>query len=423
MARVIPELVLHWLWQKRLYAPEALRTTRGAKVEVVTPGRPNAEAGPDFVGAEVRIEGLRWLGAVEIDTSPGLWYAHRHHEHPLYRTVVLHVVWEAGPSDVTIDGEGREIPILPLAPAVPSERLQTVWGARGTFPCAGIARLAPAALWQALYDRWGEKRLRARHRSYADKQAFFQAFWEALAYSYGVPDGEPYRRVAEALPWATLARYAEGLLSKEAALLGMAGLLEGTAPPQDPYEEQLLASWRYLQSKHGWRPLALRWKPTRPAASPHVRLAMLAALVEAYPQPAPLLEALPTALPLPSPYWCAHWAWQRPFPAPLRKPSPAFLQKVAINALYPFAIYYYRLTGRLEKALEVLERFRALPPENHRYARLYARHAYPAQNAWQTQGQLQLWREACLPQRCLACEVGRYLLRGEGFTVDSSPAQ
>lgn len=423
MARVIPELVLSWLWQRRLYAPAALRTTCGQEVEVVSPGRPGEGAGPDFVGAEVRIEGLRWLGAVEVDTRPEAWYAHRHHENPLYRTVVLHVVWEASPQQVTVDIEGREIPILPLAPAVPAERLQAVWAGRTPFPCAGIARLAPAALWYGLYNRWGEERLRARHRTYADKQAFFQVFWEALAYSYGAPDGEPYRRLAEALPWATLARYTEDLLNKEAALLGVAGLLEAVKPPQDPYEEHLLASWRYLQQKHGWRPLALRWKPTRPQASPYVRLAMLAALVEAYPRPDPLLEALPAALPLPSPYWCAHWAWQRPFPVPLRKPSSTFLHRVAINALYPFAVYYFRLTGRLERALETIERFRDLPPENHRYARLYARYGYPAGNAWQTQGQIQLWREACLPQRCLDCEVGRYLLRGEGPTGDSSPVR
>lgn len=423
MARVIPELILHWLWQRRLYAPESLFTTRGAKVEVLTPGRSNPEAGPDFVGVEVRIDGLRWIGAVEIDAGPNLWYAHRHHENPLYRTVILHVVWEAGPADVTVDLEGREIPILPLAPVVPAERLQAIWTTRAVFPCAGIARLAPAALWHALYDRWGEARLRARHRTYADKQAFFQAFWEALAYSYGAPDGEPYRRLAEAISWATLVRYAEGLLSKEAALLGMAGLLEGVAPPQDPYEERLLTTWHYLQQKHGWRPLALRWKPTRPPASPYVRLAMLAALVETYPRPDPLLEALPAALPLPSAYWCTHWAWQRLLPVPLRRPSPAFLHKVAINAVYPFAMYYHRLTGRLEKALEVLERFRVLPAENHRYARLYARWAYPAENAWQTQGQLQLWREACLAQRCLTCEVGHYLLKGADPMRGNSPVR
>ncbi|RMF45782.1 MAG: hypothetical protein D6750_11335, partial [Bacteroidetes bacterium] len=100
-----------------------------------------------------------------------------------------------------------------------------------------------------------------------------------------------------------------------------------------------------------------------------------------------------------------------------------FLHKVAINAVYPFAMYYHRLTGQLEKALEVLERFRSLPAENHQYARLYARWAYPAENAWQTQGQLQLWREACLAQWCLTCEVGRYLLGGADPTRGNSPAQ
>lgn len=406
---MISELLLHWIWQKRLYHPEALRTLSGEEVEVLAPGRAAEKEGPDFLGAEVRIGGMRWVGNIEIDRTPAQWYAHHHHENPQYRTVVLHVVWEAPSSAVTVDDLGRRVPILPLASAVPEVQLRRLLPEKAPFPCAGIARLAPESLWHALYDSWAERRLRARHQTYRSTEELFQAFWEALAYSFGAPQGATFREIAQALPWAWLQRYAETRLDKEAALLGVAGFMEALKTPTDSYEEALLARWHYLVQKHGLQVLSLRWRPSRPAAAPPLRLALLAALVDHYPRLAQLLEAPLSQLPLPSPYWQEHWGFQKKLSSPLRRPSAFLLRNLQINALYPFAIYYLRASGRVEAALEILAAFRALPPETHKYTRLYARWAYPAQNAWQTQGQLQLWREACMPQVCLQCQVGQFL--------------
>jgi hypothetical protein len=133
--------------------------------------------------------------------------------------------------------------------------------------------------------------------------------------------------------------------------------------------------------------------------------------MDAYPRPTLLLENLPSGLPLPSPYWQTHWAWQKKLPVPLRKYPPLLWHNVRINALYPFAIFYFKASGQIDRALSVIEGFQKLPPENNRFARMYAQWAYPAHNAWQTQGQLHLWRESCQPQRCLLCPIGQYLRR------------
>lgn len=408
-AAPVSELLLHWIWKNRLYEPHLLRTLTGEVVEVRDPGTFDAQ-GPDFQGAQVLVADMLWMGSVEIDVEPGLWYGHGHHERPSYRTVVLHVVWKAGGGARTLDIDGRDIPIVPLAPAVRETILERLYPKGRSFACAGLARRIPLTEWYALYDKWGEIRLRRRHQTYRDEAELLQAFWAALLYGFGVPDSVPYKAIAEVLPWAALSRYAESLLMKEAALLGTAGLLEQVSPPVNSYEHSLLEAWHYLRRKLGWRPLKLRWRSTRPAASPWVRLTQLAALVQGYPTLLALLLHPPADLPLPSRYWQQHWAWQRPFVRPLRRFSPLLYHNLLINAIYPFAIYYLRSIGRIEDALEVIERFRRLPPENHTYARLYARHAYPAENAWQTQGILQLWREACQPQACLTCPIGIAIL-------------
>lgn len=404
-----PEILLHWLWRRRLYQPEALRTVEGEKVEIIDPGK-FCENGPDFQGARLRIGDLFWIGSVEIDVKPEQWYAHRHHELSSYRSVILHVVWRAEGTVHTVDIDGREIPVLPLAPAVFEDHLRASLAKEQAFPCAALAKQLSEEPWLHLYDEWGERRLRLRHQSYRSEKEFFHALWVALLYSFGVPHGEPFRRLAEALSWTDLRRHAETLLDKEAALFGVSGLLEGVSAPTEPYEESLLRRWDYLRRKLRWQPLRLQWAPTRPAASPWIRLAQVAALTEAYPQPAQMLHRVPADLPLPSPYWQRHWGWQRPLALPLRRTSRHLYQNVLINALYPFAIYYLRSIGQVEAALEIVQRFRNLPPEKHRYSRLYARYAYPAKNAWQTQGQIQLWRSACQPQACLTCPIAHQLL-------------
>lgn len=404
------ELILQWIWRKQVYDPASLYTTTGEKVEIISPGLPYP-FGPDFEGAQVRINGLLHVGSVEIDLYPSLWYAHAHHLNPLYERVILHVVWKASRENCTYDKGGRVIPILALSSAVNESAIQRLSPKQVTFPCAAIARTLSESVWTAVYEEWAEQRLHERCQSYQNEGEFLQGFWSALLRGIGAPQGDSFQRIAKALPWTILKRHAPTLLSKEAALMGTAGLLESVGAPSDPYEKELLSAWRFLQRKFGWTPLQLHWHPTRPPLSPWRKLAQLAALVHNYSELAELFYHPPLKLPPLSPYWQSHWAWQRPLSRPLMHSSPLLLHNLLVNAIYPFGIYYFQVTGQAEAALQMRERFRRLPPENHRYARLYATYAYVAQNAWQTQGQIQLWRQGCEKQRCLTCRIGRLLLQ------------
>ena len=404
------EVVLHAMWMRRLYQP-GLRTTQGEAVEVLYPGEARgAEGGPDFRAARLRIGDLMWIGDVEVDVVSQGWYQHHHHENPAFEQVIAQVVWEAQGGYEIRDRQGRSVPIVPLAPCVPEGLRQRFSHSQALFPCAVLAKEVPEALWESLYDTEGEARLLSRHHHYRSLEDLYKAFWEALLYGFGLPTlGKAFQQVAQALPLSMLLRYQGDSVSMEALLLGMAGLLEGQTAGDHPYEEALLKRWAYLRAKHGLRPLVLRWARYRPVASPCIRFSMVVQLLLRYPDIATLIGQPPEALSLPSPYWQRHWAWQKPLPTPLKRPSTFLLQNLRINALYPFAIYYYRLLGQVERALEYVDRMRTLPPENHRISRLYAKWAYPAKNAWQTQGQLHLWRVRCSQQACLTCPIGAYL--------------
>lgn len=60
------EKLLHYIWKHRILPLAELQTTDGRSVEVIDPGLHNMHAGPDFFNAKVRIDGVMWVGNVEI---------------------------------------------------------------------------------------------------------------------------------------------------------------------------------------------------------------------------------------------------------------------------------------------------------------------------------------------------------------------
>ena len=67
------EKLLHYVWKHKMFPVRPLLTTTGESVEVIDAGLPNANAGPDFFNAKVRIGGTMWVGNIEIhDKATGM---------------------------------------------------------------------------------------------------------------------------------------------------------------------------------------------------------------------------------------------------------------------------------------------------------------------------------------------------------------
>ena len=90
-----PEILLHYIWQNRLWASFPQTDTDGKPIEILSVGRHNTDAGPDFADVHLRIGGQEWFGNVEIHLTSSDWYKHRHHLDKAYDSVVLHVVRQA----------------------------------------------------------------------------------------------------------------------------------------------------------------------------------------------------------------------------------------------------------------------------------------------------------------------------------------
>jgi len=90
----------------------------GATIEIVHPGDWNRGAGPDFLGAEILVDGRRQRGDIEIHLRSADWQGHGHDRDPNFNGVILHAVLLPGAKDVRTAAGGRPetVVLLPYLP-------------------------------------------------------------------------------------------------------------------------------------------------------------------------------------------------------------------------------------------------------------------------------------------------------------------
>src|SRR5688572_33018669 len=116
------EQLLHFIWYRKLFNPTSLTTTDGQRVEILHPGFPNQDQGPDFLQARIKLDSQLWAGHVEIHVLSSAWFLHGHERDPHYSNVILHVVWQEDKPAVTM--EGIKISCLELHQIVDQQLLQ-----------------------------------------------------------------------------------------------------------------------------------------------------------------------------------------------------------------------------------------------------------------------------------------------------------
>lgn len=218
-----------------------LRTDAGERIAVIQPGRWNLEAGPDFLGADLRIGRRRVRGDVEVHIRPGDWKAHGHTDDPRYADVVLHVTYYPAIGDAASAGLPPHVASASLAGPLSERRgfaLEDIDIAAYPHqilpatprPCGeALAGLQPSD-WRALLDAAGRYRMRRKaarlHARLREtdgdvRQVFYE---EAMAMLGAKGNTTPFRKIAELIPLAQWDADASPE-TRYARLLGTAGLL------------------------------------------------------------------------------------------------------------------------------------------------------------------------------------------------------
>ena len=283
------EALLHYVWQHRLFAPIALKTTQGESVEVLDVGLHNSDAGPDFFNAKLRISQQLWVGNVEIHLRSSDWFRHQHETDAHYDNVILHVVGEADVEVTTLSG--RTLPQLIIeVPDFVRENYQTLMAEDAYPPCHRLLPSLPIFEVHSWLSSLTFERLQQKTERIDRWLAQTQGDWErvafivlARAFGFG-KNTDAFEHWAATLDPQHPGKHRDDAQLIEAFFFGQAGLLDDSATPtneQDAHFLSLVRDYKFLQQKFSLSPISVQeWKflRLRPQNFPHVRLAQLAAL-------------------------------------------------------------------------------------------------------------------------------------------------
>jgi hypothetical protein len=231
---------LQCAWYDDKLRPANLKTAGGETVTVEHPGTWNLEAGPDFLGAAIRLgpKTRRIEGDVEVHIHPSDWRRHGHDKDRNYSRVRVHVTFFPGRVVRDEFPPGTvHIALRDLFAGNPAFSFETIDVT--AYPYAIRASATPCRKqlkhWQpaergALLDAAGEERLRrkgermaAAMRANEPAQVLYEEIMTALGYKH---NKEAFRRLARTVPLETLRDTADGDPDIAYSLLmGVAGLL------------------------------------------------------------------------------------------------------------------------------------------------------------------------------------------------------
>jgi hypothetical protein len=418
---------LHFIWRWKRFEMNGLQTTAGETIEILHPGELNADAGPDFFNAKVRIGDTLWAGNVEIHLKSSDWLLHQHQNNGAYQNVILHVVLQEDQKIYRQSGD-EPIPTLELKDRIPLplyEKYQQLAFEKAQIPCHAFYQEIPEILRLNWLDRLLIERLEQKTEQIASvlantDQNWEEAFYIALARNFGLKiNALPFELLAKSLSLHILSKYKNSLFQIEALLFGQSGLLDASLT--DEYAQRLYKEYLFLAQKHDLKPLNPDlWKflRLRPVNFPNVRLAQLAQLIfQSVHLFSKILEAK-TVRELEhlfdasvSEYWETHYVFDKKSTKRPKNTGKDFVQLLLINTIVPFLFYYGKsknLPDYQDKALSFLEN---LPAESNAILDLWAGIGAKPRNAYHTQAFLTLTNQYCKEKRCLECAMGNAILR------------
>ena len=421
----MPEILLHYIWQQRLWAGMPQVTTDGLAVEILSVGQHNCDAGPDFSHARVRIGTQEWVGNVEMHIRASDWRHHRHHTNPAYDNVILHVVCVA--DEPSYNTRGEAIPQCVLCYPHEQDYLTPLFSAAlqmdsawATIPCHQSLLLNTALLTQGWRDALLLQRMQCRQESIQrllqiTKQNWAEAFYITLAHNFGFHTNSlPFETLALQTPLAYLLKHRNSLFQVTAMLLGQSGLLQENSVKSEE-EVALLHEYRFLQKKFGLQPIeAVMWKRgrLRPQNAPERRIRQFAQLIcqsewlFSNMLQAEHIHQLREMVQL-HPIDNTHPLLQ--LPAQIGKAS---LDILLINTLLPYRYAYAHERhdhAAMEQSIQLMH---LLPAEDNTIIRQWRMIGQSVNSAADSQALIHLYQHYCQHERCINCEVGNLVFGG-----------
>ena len=419
------EQLLHYVWKHKIFPLKELTTTTGEALEIIDQGLSNHNAGPDFFNAKIKLNGVLWVGNIEIHTHSSDWFKHGHHTDPAYNNVILHVA-------SYIDSEvcrsnGKVIPQMQLdCPKHIQSNFEELSSTDQYPPCYRIIPTLPKLTIHSWMSALQMERFEQKNRQLIERLHFCNNHWEdaffiTLARNFGFSlNAEAFETWAKNIPLRAIDKHRDNLFQIEAIFFGQAGILEDR--DGDEYYLKLKREYKYLAHKFELTPMDVtRWRflRLRPNNFPHIRIAQLACL---YHRSYGLLSQLMEKETLKevrdilrggtSEYWMNHYTFGGISPSYSKTLSESSLNLLIINTIVPFLYAYGIHRGKETLCTRATTFLEELKPENNYIIRMWNQCGLKVAHAGDSQALIQLKKEYCDKKRCLYCRIGyEYLKR------------
>jgi hypothetical protein len=414
---------LHFVWKYGLFVREGIIADTGDEIRVFNLGEHNMDAGPDFLNTRIQIGNTTWAGNVEIHLKSSDWQTHKHHRDKAYDNVILHVVFEHNQPVYRSNGEAIPTVGLRFDPNLYNNYCRLL-SQKSHLPChekIGSVDSLIVDLWisSLVIERLQQKTSHIAGLLEQYRNNWDEVFYICLARSFGFGlNAMPFEMLARSVPLSCLMRHRDNTRQLEAMLLGQAGFLE-EGRLYDDYYTELREEYLHLKNKYHLRPLEKHlWKflRLRPVNFPTIRIAQFASVLQqsgifSHMLACSSVDDLKRFFSVKtSEYWDTHYNFESGSVRLVKRLGKEAFHTLVINTVIPFMFQYGRMTAREDLKDKALGWLQNIPAENNRYTKQWASIMSSPDNAFYSQGILQLLKEYCSKKRCLACSVGSHII-------------
>ena len=415
------ERLLQYIWQFQYFNAKDLLTEEGESLQVIHPGTLNANQGPDFTDAKIKIENTIWAGSIELHINASDWKSHKHGGDKNYKNVILHVVWK---QDADLKLPFSTLVVQDKVPKVLLQKYDELMNANHFIPCEKNIHGVNELTWQSWKERLLVERLEAKTDHIFEwlkknNNHWEETLWWLLAKNFGIKlNSVAFEKIAQSISINILAKHKSQIHQVEALLFGQAGLLDTNF--EEDYPKLLQREYQFLKNKYKLQEVegSLIFLRMRPSNFPTIRLAQLAMLVHkslhlfSKIKESPELSSIKDLLQITAnDYWHYHYVFDEATAFKKKKLGAQMIDNILINTVIPILFaygHYHNENTFKDKALKWLEQIKA---EKNIITRGFASLQVINKTAFDSQSLIQLKNEYCNKKRCLDCSVGNKLIR------------
>lgn len=417
---------LHYVWLYKMFSKVDFKTTGNEHLSIIKSGLHNKNAGPDFLNAQLKIDGQTWIGNVEIHLKASDWYLHNHEKDLNYDAVILHVVWE---NDVDIYMKNNKpIPTLVLKNFIDETVLNkyknlflapTAW-----LPCKN----AISTVDKFIFNNWKERlffdRLERKSEEInillqQENNNFEAVLFQLLIKNFGLKvNGNSFLRLAQSVDYSVIKKLSFHTNQLAAILFGQAGFLEEDTEVE--YHKELRKEYDYLKHKFKLNHIPkneFSFFRMRPNNFPTIRIAQLVALFHKHQNLFSKLIAIDNLEEfyelftiVVNPFWQTHYNFESISKKSSKKITTSFVDLLIINTIIPLKFLFQKSRGEVDEEF-FLVLLKKMKPEKNSIISKFSEIGVSSKNALDTQALLELKNNYCAPKRCLECAIGNTILK------------